>query len=456
MKKLGIVAVLLAAGAFAASGVFAQELKFDGYINSGLGVVYSNGENDPDPFIAAVGNDSFSNGWNVRLNANYTNEAGNAGALVRLSAAGGYSWFGVPIGYGWFSVFDKVLTVKGGIVDDGTWNTGGAYLNGDMGEGLGALVKVTPIAGLDIGLGAFLAETPLSSQENAEIADQNPYLGGRYYARELDQAKYTFSVGYTLPELLKVVASYRPKSEAQTGAVSGNLASRARIGVSLLAVPKLKAVVELELDNLQDFSGLKTGEEDAWGGIVGSSRVDAVPASPEIKFRTDPDDPDSEITIPATKGSAAIPAGPTVTAASGKINIYETFQYDMGNLSVGLYAIQWLSQAEDADLSFYANPWVSYAFGNIVPRLDLGYGSDTRANFNNSAVNWRRLFYTAMYNDDYSVIVIRPSVKFNINPTTFVEIGDLLDIDGAPKDAWGGDDDSRISNAFYIDFKWSF
>jgi hypothetical protein len=39
-----------------------------------------------------------------------------------------------------------------------------------------------------------------------------------------------------------------------------------------------------------------------------------------------------------------------------------------------------------------------------------------------------------------------------------VEIGDLIDIDGAPKNTWANDPDaeSRISNVFYVDFKWSF
>jgi hypothetical protein len=443
MKKLGIVAVLLAAGAFAASGLFAQDLKFDGYVNSGLGVVYSTEDNAPDPFIAAVGNDSLNNAWAIRLNANYTNEAGNAGASLRLQAAGGYSWVGVPIGYGWVSAFDQILTVKGGIVDDGTWNSGGAYLNGDQGEGLGALAKISPITGLDIGLGVYLAETPLSSQENQEIADRHEYLGGRYYARELDQAKYTFNVGYTMPDLFKFVASYRPKSEAGTGVVGDYLTSRLRAGVSLLMVPNLKANFELELDNLQDFSAMKNGERDAWDRLVDATEEEVYDEN------DDPYDP-----------PRFAPIGRLPVDASGKINIFETFQYDGlldGRLSVGLWAAQWLSMAEDTDLSFYVNPWVSYAFGNIVPRLDLGYGGATRANFNNSAANWRPIFYTAEYNDDFSVIVIRPSVKFNIDANTFVEIGDLIDIENVKEGYWShSTDDSRISNVFYVDFKWSF
>jgi hypothetical protein len=421
MKKVGITGVLLAAGLVVASGLFAQEIKFDGYVNSGLGVVYSTVE-DMDPYIAAIATDSWNNAFRIHLNATYTSESGNAGASLRLRASNGQNFLSLPIAYGWFSAFDKILTVKGGIVDDGTWNTGGAYLNGDMGEGLGALAKITPITGLDIGLGAFVAETPLESQNNSMF-----FGAGGDYSRELDQAKYTFSLGYTLPEVVKFAASYRPKSEAGVVATAADpLASRLRAGVSLLAVPGLKAVLEAELDNLQDFSGLKVNEEDAW---------------------------DRPVTGTITPFSA-----------SGKINIYETFQYDLGSLSVGLWAAQWISQAEDADLGLFVSPWVSYTLGSIVPRLDLGYGSAARNNFytvnaTSGAVtnsNWRRNNYIATYIDDFSVISIRPSVKFNIDANTFVEIGDLIDINNGPAGTWQAEDDAIIANVFYVDFKWSF
>jgi hypothetical protein len=53
----------------------------------------------------------------------------------------------------------------------------------------------------------------------------------------------------------------------------------------LLAVPGLKAVLDVELDNLQDFGALKKGDKDAWGDrIVGSSWVPAAPAIPTGTF----------------------------------------------------------------------------------------------------------------------------------------------------------------------------
>jgi hypothetical protein len=105
---------------------------------------------------------------------------------------------------------------------------------------------------------------------------------------------------------------------------------------------------------------------------------------------------------------------------------------------------------------------VSYAIGSIVPRLDIGYGSGAQADFNNKNLNWHRTNYNATYKSDNSIISIRPSVKFSIDSKTFVEIGDLIDIDGVPKGAWkdgngvATDEDSRISNVFYVDLKWSF
>jgi hypothetical protein len=426
-----IGAVLLATGLVSAPGLFAQEIKFDGYVNTGLGVVHSSEDNAPAPFIAAAGVDSMQNAFRIRLNATYTNEAGNAGALLRLQASGGYNHLTIPVAYGWFSVFNSILTVKGGIVDDGVFHTpGAAYLALDQGEGLGAFVTIAPISGLDIGVGAYLKETAFESQQNQSINNGTPDTlpgstipGSWYFKRDLDDVKYTFNLAYTLPDAARFVASFRTKSEASsTGAP---LSSRLNASVSLLAVPNLKAILELQLDNLQNFKTMHNGDEDAWNRTVGTS------------------------------------PGVTPVSASGKINIYETIQYDAGNLSAGLWAVQWLSQAENTDLALYINPWVSYTIGSIVPRLDLGYGSGAQANFNNSNLNWHRINFgipSNTYNSDYSVISIRPSVKFNINSKTFVELGDLIDIDGGPKGFILHDADAttRISNVFYIDFKWSF
>jgi hypothetical protein len=450
MKKLGIVAVLFVAGAaIAVSGLFAQELKFNGYVNAGLGVVASGEEDAPDPFFAAAGVDSSNDSFRIRLDAAYANGAGNAGAALRLQASGGYNFISFPVAYGWFSAFNAILTAKGGIVDDDTWESGGEFFTGDAGEGLGALVKATPIPGLDIGVGAYLVEIPSESAGNSWISEDNRSKvsvwdsttnkkieidnpernehnpagsDGIYSARDLEDVKYTFNAAYT-HDLFRITASYRPKSVA--GAGGAYLASMAHAAVSLKAVPNLTAIVEVELDNLQDFKALKAegrdrykrripADDDAWGNPV----TDAV-------------------------------------AASGKISFGETFEYTLGDLTAGLWAVEWISQAEGSDFAVYANPWASYALGAIVPRLDLGFGSGAQVDFNRSNLNWHRTNVSPLYDSDVTVISIRPSVKLNIDPNTFVEIGDLIDFDGGPDQAWG-DKSSRITNVFYVDFKWSF
>ncbi|MDR0315856.1 MAG: hypothetical protein LBH97_03035, partial [Treponema sp.] len=104
MRKIfGFTVVLLLT--IAVSGLWAQELKFDGYLNSGIGIVSSDREDD-DPILKAFGVDSESNGYRFRLNGSYTNEAKNAGARFRLQsqrnlALSGY--FSIPYAYGWVS-----------------------------------------------------------------------------------------------------------------------------------------------------------------------------------------------------------------------------------------------------------------------------------------------------------------------------------------------------------------
>jgi hypothetical protein len=73
-----------------------------------------------------------------------------------------------------------------------------------------------------------------------------------------------------------------------------------------------------------------------------------------------------------------------------------------------------------------------------------------------SAPNARSLDYTRY------LFSVRPSVKFDINAQTFIEIGDLVNIDYANRDVYaskiGGllDTKTRITNVCYVDFKWAF
>jgi len=376
MKR--IICVFLAAVFVAALG-FTQELKFDGYVNGGLGLWMGNDVSGyDDPMIMAFGVDSERNLGRFRLNGSYTNEAKTAGVNFRLQVqgrgVGGIGSASVPlltVGYGWVKLLD-MITVKAGIVDDSTWQTADFIYNDDQSEGVGVLVRITPIAGLDIGAGGFLA-TPDSSSNNNYLAQ----LGAT--PKKAEDAKYTLNVAYTMDKVFRIMASFRPDNKTLgdgSGSAPKNLGKYNRSQIlaefRLLAVDGLTAIIVGQMDNLDD------------------------------------------------------------KALNKDINIYETFGYKLGALGVGLNAAQYIrnlpsgSTASD-ELSLWFNPWVSYAFseGKIVPRLDVVYFRSGRLKNDSGTPNdYSRRGFEASYIKDSYVLNARPSLKINVDSRTSFEIGD--------------------------------
>jgi len=416
LKLFGLAALL---STIIVGGLRAQELKFDGYVNSGLGVVSTDIENS-DTFLKAFGADAESNGYRFRLNGSYQNEAGNAGVRLRFQSqftlANGY--FSLPYAYGWVKFVNGIFYAAGGIVDDGTWVTADWWLFSErIDTGLGALLKATPVKGLDLGLGAYVVNQQGGGVNNIlgdgkiNFANVRPKIG---------DVKYTYNAAYTLPDVFRLSATFRWKNKAgydANSALAGyqgwHESSRLIGEFRFLGVKDLTAIVAFSFDKIEDF-----------------------------------DD-------------------------SGNIIFSETFAYKLDSLTIGLNAAQFLySRKSDNDPGLLFNLWGSYAFGKIVPRLDLAYflgGQSTLGAGNNT---WHRRGFvnrigTTDTDDDYSVFSIRPSVKFNLDNRTFVEIGDKINFDfanfnGYRKDGKAitstdpGDTSSRLSNVFYIDFKWSF
>jgi hypothetical protein len=433
VKKIMLGVLVLAA---AAGGLFAQELKFDGYLNSGLGIVSTDtkvpdgsGTKTADSKIVPFGVDSEQAGYRFRLNGSYTNAEGTAGAKFRFQAQSNFELgaFSLPYAYGWVSFLNKIFTVSGGLVDDGTWNSGG-FLNDDVGEGLGALVKISPIAGLNLGVGAYVI-TPQGGGFNNIIKipagdgtkDDTKNFSGLDIP--LDRIKYTIGAGYTMPDLFKVTASFRTANQtgdevsryddADLEKFSSSETSKLIFGVQLLAVKNLTAVVEAEVDKLED-----TGVDKKKDNI--------------------------------------------------DLNFYETIGYKIGDLSFGLNAVEYLKSEKDKDydLGLHLNPWISYAIGSIVPRLDLNYFMSGKAltesgkNDNLPGTKYHRKVFNYADKDNPSVIAVRPSVKFNIDKNTFIEIGDLIAVSNGPEGAFADADDlkksSNLNNVFYVDFVWKF
>jgi hypothetical protein len=438
MKKLFVFAALILVSA---AVIFTQELKFDGYLNSGVGIVANNKKGER-PYFKAFGVDSESNAFRFRLNGSFQNEAKNAGVRFRFQGQRNITLSGylsIPYLYGWVSFLENKITLTGGLVDDGTWTSADWWWNDDTGEGLGLLLKAEPIKGLNLGVGAYTISQQSGGNNNMlQVQASETYVAetaagsGVFETRtrtinrlpnfnELmlkpQDIKYTFNAAYTMPDVFRFSAIFRTKNKAGWTATreASNYAYGGReesmflqAEFRLLAVKNLTAVVVGTFDKLQDFD------------------------------------------------------------KSGNMMFSETFGYKLDNLNVGLNAVQFAyirSSALDPGLLF--NPWVSYTFGKVIPRLDLVYFFGGRSKMTgygtNAAENqWERRGFANKEGkkgnkDDHSVFSIRPSVKLNLDSRIFLEIGDMMNIDFTNFDysAWGGKK-SLFTNVFYADVKFSF
>jgi hypothetical protein len=422
-----------------ATGLFAQDFKLDGYFNSGVGII-STSTKLPDTDVTGTKAEKFKivpfgveagqPGYRFRLNGSYTNEGGTVGAKFRFQAQSNFEAgaFSLPYAYGWFSFLDKIFTVSGGLVDDGTWSSGGAILNADVDEGLGVLLKINPVSGLNLGAGAYVI-SPQGGGSNNVLVIPAGESGGSTKFSDIDipanRLKYVFSAGYTMPDTFKAVLSFRTKN--QTGdTVSRYAAADAEkfassetaklvFGAHLLAVKNLTAVIEAEVDKLES-----TGVDKDKNNI--------------------------------------------------DFNLYETLGYKINNLAFGLNAVQYFKSEKDVDhdIGLHFNPWVSYAIGIIVPRLDLNYFLAGKA-LTSSGTNplpgssYHRGVFAYADNgktDNVSVFALRPSAKFNIDKNTAFEVGDLIAFSMGPDGAFGDANDaaksSNFNNVFYVDFTWKF
>jgi len=466
---------LVFAAVFTAALVFAQEFKLDGYVNYGLGVEFDSRDKDKstsqggnggnDLMVRAAGVDSEQKGGRFRLNGAYTNANKTAGVNFRFQLQGATS--GDSYGGGKFNVLDsnndpttdtvtvpsatlniggdntydvglayaygwvrpvEMLQIKAGIVADSTFETQGPILRDDAGAGAGAgvFIKLTPISGLDVGVGAYPRSAD-GSNNNNRIID----IGGQtnWY-----NAKYTFGVAYTMPDVFKFNTSFRTFNRA---GVQSRQAARAIAEVQLLMVKDLTAIVEVELDNLyvestRNASGAITANA-SWADGDGELKWDAF----------------SKI---------------------GKFNIYETFAYKLGALRFGLNAAQYIRNVPDnasgktdminnadKDIALRFNPWVSYALGEegkLVPRLDLVYfmgGDRTRTGGDGDKYD-RRVDLAPTYNKDEYVFNVRPSIKINFDSRNSLEIGDVVYYRKQAKGTTNNPDGKGfINNVFYID-----
>ena len=394
MKRF--LCVFLIACAIASLG-FAQELKLDGYINSGIGLRVAS--DDDNPALRVFGVDSEQRGGRFRLNGSYTNADKNVGANFRLQLQGAVATgaLGPSYVYGWVKPVE-MLQIKAGIVDDSTWETGGALLKDDQGEGAGVLFRLTPIENLDIGFGVYAWSQDSSSRNNVIStpgAIQNWW-----------EAKYTVMASYTMPDVFKFNVSGRNynKTGGRINATEAQKVQSAQVigELRLLMVKDLTAIIEFQLDGL-------------W--------------NPDRKINKFNDD--------------------------GMFNIYETIAYSMDDLKFGLNAGQYFkNHSTHKDFSLLFSPWVSYALaeGKIVPRLDAAVflGGHQNIDGNYDRREYKASSNTASYNLEETTFGIRPSVKLFLDSRNFMEIGNAFYCNKVK------DVDAVLTNIFYLDFVFRF
>ena len=438
MKSKPIIAAAIMLLAMSGA-VFAQELKFDGYLNSGLGIVSN--DSGAAPYYKAFGVDGESNGYRFRLNGSYTNEAKNAGARFRLQSqrrADQGGLLSLPSAFGWVGFFENKLTVTGGIVLDGTWETVDWYWIDDQGEGLGLLLKSEPIKGLSLGFGAYTISQQSGGSNNILSVTNSNNLTSLPNFRDIiispKDAKYTFNAAYTMADTFRLGASYRMKNRA--GWLPPNVAS--------------------------PTGDYPYGGREELSQFIGEFRLLAV------------------------KGLTAVAIGIVEDLedfnSNGNVLLSETFAYKINDdLNIGLNAAEFFYRRGDAKLDpgLLFNLLGSYAIGNVVPRIDFAYFLGGRSKTVLDAKQWERRGFEAQggmpgqrgsaykagvsdADDDYSVFSVRPSVKFNLDSRTFLEIGDMINFDFAnhPHNATNsnpyGSKKSLLTNVFYADVKFTF
>jgi hypothetical protein len=227
MKKALVVLLILAV----AGGLFAQELTWGGAVKTGLKFSYADdGDSDTeaeDPVIAFY-NDDAGKLFRIDLTGAYTNE--NYGVVLRLRAQA--NAFGAPTSvsqaisfhqaYGWATFLNDVLKISAGIIDDGTWKTGGVENWGVSGKGV--RFELAPLAGLNLGV---LLQVP-GGNANGNIVDG--FTAKDFFAETAIGASYAsdlFSIGGAIlldgqGDNLQVIGNLGPFQGVGTGDASGD------------------------------------------------------------------------------------------------------------------------------------------------------------------------------------------------------------------------------------------
>jgi len=205
----------------------AAEFKFSGFLSSTFGYDIENDswggrevmiDNQPSTFLyytRLIGDWSRQNvGFSFAFNVLNSYDIGVSNAA---GSATGMPYPSLHWGYGHITVLDNTLQVKMGKIRDDTYNSGAA-LNTDGQEGGrnsgGVLVHYRPIPNFSVGAGVYIPTTGAKG----------------------DEVNYSFGAYYVIPNLLRF---------AVAGGADAGYYNITTGGITLLAVPNLRAAVEI-------------------------------------------------------------------------------------------------------------------------------------------------------------------------------------------------------------------
>ena len=394
MKKALVVLLILAV----AGGAFAQ-LTFSGHIRSGIGLMITDKENADPAFINYMVGDGLQS--RLDLQASFTHEDGNAGGRILLRSA--FGAVNVQNIEAWFKAMDGMVTIYGGNIDNGGYATGGG-VDTNLGNhgGTGMFINVAPMAGLGIRAGVYPGG-------NAFFGGTAPTMSFSSAGKLLEEARYSFGVTYTAPDLVTVVALLRQSN----GKIYDM--TDAAIGVKVLALASMGLTtlnVDAAIYNLQ--------KSEEWAKIM-------------------------------------------------HVQIGQQLAYVSGDLTIGGRFMQQLLIFDDdtpdeytPDLSFAV--WLQYVMGNIVPRLDAGFNmgrgfdggaTDPRGNWDGVAkgsVSSDGLFG---FEKDMMNLAISPSVAFRFGSAShYIKLGYVMQMD------MSNDTDAAIRetmrNTIFVDYRVNF
>jgi hypothetical protein len=327
MKKVLVVLLILAV----AGGVFAQDITWSGTVETGVHIQKHEGQDDATIWAY---NDDNINGLRAKLQAaiagdNWGFKIGVKSETWIVDDPGSSELDRVLIynGFGWFDFLDKMINVKGGLIDDAVWTTRGDQ-DFNLSSNVGVRVEVTPIEGLNVGL-------LLTWPDGGAAIDQNGTVE-QFFKETVLGFSYTSDLFY-------VTGAFKLDSDGDGGTDKD---AEAIFGFGYTGIPALTANIEAHLSHLGGYS------DD------GKAYIDETIAY--------------QVMEPLTVGAVLTEELSNTGGKSDdmKLTIKPYLTYLLSDtMSVGLNLPAYL---QDGFVGFDINPWFKYALGDNAS-FKIGY-----------------------------------------------------------------------------------